>query len=69
MDIEFAKRSFTVGVGFGLICALAVAFYGDQNGLQVAKYEPEKMAAIEAQWQTQKPSASWYLVAFPSQKG
>ncbi|ACJ19059.1 cytochrome ubiquinol oxidase subunit I [Coxiella burnetii] len=67
-DIEFAKRSFAVGVGFGLICALAVAFYGDQNGLQVAKYEPEKMAAIEAQWQTQKPPASWSLIAFPSQK-
>lgn len=67
-DMAFAKRSFAVGAGFGLVCALSVAFYGDQNGLEVAKYEPEKMAAIEAQWETQKAPASWYLIAFPSMK-
>lgn len=67
-DVNFAKRSFAVAAGFGFICSLVVAFYGDQNGLQVAKNEPEKMAAIEAQWKTQKPPAAWYLIAFPSQK-
>ncbi|OGO91143.1 MAG: cytochrome d terminal oxidase subunit 1 [Coxiella sp. RIFCSPHIGHO2_12_FULL_42_15] len=67
-DIDFAKRSFAVGAGFGLICALSVAFFGDQNGLEVARYEPEKMAAIEAQWDTQPPPAAWYLIAFPSTK-
>ncbi|MCH9770244.1 MAG: cytochrome ubiquinol oxidase subunit I [Gammaproteobacteria bacterium] len=67
-DLAFAKRSFAVGAGFGLICALAVAFYGDQNGLQVAKNEPEKMGAIEAQWTTQPPPAAWYLFALPHQK-
>lgn len=65
-DIGFAKRSFAIAAGFGLVCALSVAFYGDQNGLEVAKYEPEKMAAIEAQWETQKAPAAWYLIAFPS---
>ncbi len=63
----FAKRSFAAAVGFGLICGLMVFFYGDQNGLVVAKNEPEKMAAIEAQWQTQKAPASWVAIAFPSQ--
>lgn len=67
-DVAFAKRSFAVGAGFGLICALSVAFFGDQNGLQVAQHEPEKMAAIEGQWVTQKAPASWYLIAFPDQK-
>lgn len=67
-DINFAKRSFAVAAGFGLISVLTVGFYGDENGLQVAQYEPEKMAAIEAQWETQPPPASWYLIAFPSQK-
>jgi len=66
-DVNFAKRSFAVAVGFGFIAVLVVAFYGDQNGLQVSKYEPEKMAAIEAQWTTQKAPASWYLIAFPHQ--
>jgi len=67
-DINFAKRSFALAAGFGLICVCSVAFFGDQNGLQVAKNEPEKMAAIEAQWQTQKPPAAWYMIAFPNQK-
>lgn len=66
-DVGFAKRSFAVGAGFGLIAALSVAFFGDQNGLQVAVHEPEKMAAIEAQWTTQKAPASWDLIAFPDQ--
>jgi len=67
-DIEFAKRSFAIAVGFGFICALMVAFFGDQNGLEVAQDEPEKMAAIEAQWHTPKAPAAWYAIAFPNQQ-
>ena len=67
-DIEFAKRSFAIAVGFGFICSIMVAFYGDQNGIEVAKDEPEKMAAIEAQWQTQPAPAGWYVVAWPDQQ-
>ncbi|PIZ04111.1 MAG: cytochrome d terminal oxidase subunit 1 [Gammaproteobacteria bacterium CG_4_10_14_0_8_um_filter_38_16] len=67
-DIAFAKRSFAIAVGFGFICSIMVAFYGDQNGLEVSQDEPEKMAAIEAQWQTQKAPASWVAVAWPDQQ-
>lgn len=67
-DIEFAKRSFAIAVGFGFICAIMIAFFGDQNGLEVAQNEPEKMAAIEAQWHTQKAPAAWYVIAFPDQQ-
>lgn len=67
-DTGFAKRSFAVAAGFGIVCSLSAFFYGDENGLEVAKNEPEKMAAIEAQWETQKAPASWYLIGFPSQK-
>lgn len=66
-DVGFAKRSFAAGVGFGFICMIMVMFFGDQNGLDVAKHEPEKMAAMEGQWTTQKAPAAWYLVAFPDQ--
>ncbi len=66
-DHPFALRSFAVACGFGFIVSIAVLFFGDQNGLQVAKLEPEKMAAIEAQWKTQKAPAAWYLIAFPDQ--
>lgn len=67
-DVAFAKRSFSVAAGFGLICCLVVAFFGDQNGLLVSKNEPEKMAAIEAQWYTQKAPAAWYVFTIPDQK-
>ncbi len=67
-DNQFAIRSFAAAVGFGFICTLMAFYYGDQNGLIVAKDEPEKMAAIEAQWQTQKPPAAWVAIAFPDQQ-
>ncbi|MCH9744062.1 MAG: cytochrome ubiquinol oxidase subunit I [Gammaproteobacteria bacterium] len=65
--IAFAKRSMSVAIGFGLISVIMVGFFGDQNGLSVARHEPEKMAAIEGQWHTQKPPASWYIFAIPHQ--
>lgn len=67
-DIDFAKRSIAVAASFGIICSLSVAFYGDANGLVVSADEPEKMAAIEAQWETQKAPAAWSIIAFPNQK-
>lgn len=67
-DVGFAKRSFAAAAGFGLVAVLALGFFGDQNGLLVAKDEPAQMAAIEGQWVTQKAPASWYLIALPNQK-
>lgn len=66
-DTEFATRSFAIAAGFGLVCAVMVAFYGDQNGLNVARNEPEKMAALEGQWNTHAAPAAWYLFAWPDQ--
>lgn len=67
-DVGFAKRSFAAAAAFGLVCSFMVFFYGDQNGLEVAKDAPDKMAAMEGQWETQKAPASWYLIAFPDQE-
>lgn len=66
--IEFARRSMAVAIGFGFICSIVVAWYGDTNGLVVARDEPEKMAAIEAQWTTHKAPAPWIVFAIPHQK-
>ena len=67
-DVGFAKRSFSVGVSFAFVSLFVIAFFGDQNGLAVSRFQPEKMAAIEAQWNTQKAPAAWYMIAFPSQR-
>lgn len=66
-DLEFAKRSFAIAVGFGLIASIMVIFMGDQNGLAVYRYQPMKLAAIEAEWTTQKPPANFNMFAWPSQ--
>lgn len=66
-DIDFAKRSFAIAAGFGLISSLAVAFMGDNLGVLVAKEQPMKLAAIEAEWNTEPAPAAFNLIAFPSQ--
>ncbi|MDC0535580.1 cytochrome ubiquinol oxidase subunit I [Francisellaceae bacterium] len=67
-DIGFALRSAAIAIGFGLSCCLFTFFLGDANGLAVAQDEPEKMAGMEAQWETQTAPASWILIAWPDQE-
>lgn len=67
-DTAFAKRSMAIAIAMGVVTVVCVGFFGDQNGLVVAKYEPDKMAAIEAVWDQPKAPAPWTMIAFPSQK-
>lgn len=64
---EMFKRSFRIGATFGLAASVLVIFAGDQSGLQVAKHQPTKLAAMESQWQTQS-GAPFYVLAFPDPK-
>lgn len=67
-DLAFAKRSFAIAAGFGLVASFMVIIMGDQNGLLVAKYQPIKLAAIEGEWVTQPAPAAFNLIAFPDQQ-
>ena len=67
-DSALARRSISLSIGFGFVCCIMALFFGDQSGLIIAKYQAEKMAAAEGQWETQKAPASWYLFAWPDQK-
>lgn len=51
---DFFKRSFKIAASFGLVASLLVAFVGDFHAASVAKIQPTKFAAMEAQWETQK---------------
>lgn len=66
-DIEFAKRSFAVAAGFGLVVSIMVTFAGDQNGVAVAQEQPAKLAAIEADFNTEA-SPAFNVIAIPSQE-
>ena len=47
---------------------LSVIYLGDANGVEVAAHQKAKLAAIEAEWTTQKAPAPWSLVAIPHQE-
>ncbi|MFC4892887.1 cytochrome ubiquinol oxidase subunit I [Pseudofrancisella aestuarii] len=66
-DVDFAKRSISIGLGFGVIATSVVMYFGDANGIDAFEVQPLKMAAIEAEWETQKAPAAFNAVAFPSQ--
>ncbi|HXH64286.1 MAG TPA: cytochrome ubiquinol oxidase subunit I [Mariprofundaceae bacterium] len=66
--IEFAKRSFAVAAGFGLAAILSTIVLGDESGYTVGDVQKAKLAAIEAEWETQKPPAAFTLFGFPDQE-
>jgi cytochrome d ubiquinol oxidase subunit I len=66
-DPSFAIRSFAVAAGFGLASALSVIVLGDESGYTTGEVQKVKLAAIEAEWHTQKPPASFTVFGFPDQ--
>ncbi|MFI3256328.1 MAG: cytochrome ubiquinol oxidase subunit I [Psittacicella sp.] len=66
-DLGFAKRSFAVASIFGIFAIVGVMVLGDASGVAIAKTQPAKMAAMEAEWTTEPAPAAWNIIAFPSQ--
>jgi cytochrome bd ubiquinol oxidase subunit I len=64
-SVEFAKRSFAVAASFGLACALSVVVLGDESGYVASENQKMKIAAIEAEWQTEKAPAGFALFGLP----
>jgi cytochrome d ubiquinol oxidase subunit I len=56
------KRSFGAGAVFALVSSLLVAGVGDLSGVNAAKYQPAKFAAMESLWETQKGAPMTLLV-------
>src|SRR4029079_6406202 len=67
-DPSFAVRSFAVAAGFGLASALSVIVLGDESGYTTGEAQKVKLAAIEAEWETAKPPASFTAFGFPDQE-
>lgn len=65
--IEIAKRSIRMALLFGFIASVSVVFFGDEGGYEMGKFQPMKLAAIEAMWEPEEAPASFTLVGFPSQ--
>lgn len=66
-ETEFFKKSLKFGAVFGLAASLFLALIGDTSGVQVAKTQPSKFAAMESLWETQS-GAPEYILAIPDSK-
>jgi cytochrome d ubiquinol oxidase subunit I len=66
--VEFARRSFRIAAAFGVAGTLAVIILGDEAGVEVARRQPSKLAAIEAIWETEPAPASLNLFVWPNEE-
>ncbi|UYA59543.1 cytochrome ubiquinol oxidase subunit I [Pectobacterium colocasium] len=66
-DVAFAKRSFAIAASFGLAAVLSVIVLGDESGYEMGDVQKTKLAAIEAEWETQPAPASFTLIGIPNQ--
>ncbi|HEY7549854.1 MAG TPA: cytochrome ubiquinol oxidase subunit I [Hyphomicrobiaceae bacterium] len=65
--IDEARTMLRMAVGFIAIVAPLQVFLGDQHGLNTAKHQPMKIAAIEGHWDGSEPGA-FHIVAWPNEK-
>ncbi|MES2015930.1 MAG: cytochrome ubiquinol oxidase subunit I [Pseudomonadota bacterium] len=65
-DIPFALRSFAIAAGFGLASTLSVIVLGDESGYTAGEVNKVKLAAIEAEWETEPAPAGLTLVGLPN---
>jgi cytochrome d ubiquinol oxidase subunit I len=66
-DKAFALRSIAVAAGFGLASALSVIVLGDESGYTMGETQRVKLAAIEAEWRTEKAPAAITAFGFPDE--
>jgi cytochrome d ubiquinol oxidase subunit I len=64
-NLDIARRSMAVAASFGLACALSVVVLGDESGYLASDNQRMKIAAIEAEWRTEEPPASFTVFGFP----
>ncbi len=64
-NVAIAKRSMAVAASFGLACSISVVVLGDESGYLDGENQKMKIAAIEAEWQTATPPASFTVFGLP----
>ncbi len=65
-ETSFFTKSFRLAVAFVLIVTVAEVFVGDMHGKKTGAVQPIKLAAMEAQWETQK-GAPFSLLLIPDE--
>ena len=57
-----------MAAGFGQASILSVIVLGDETGYVVGQVQKVKLAAMEAEWETEPPPSHFTLFGFPNQK-
>ena len=65
-DTAFALRSFAIAAAFGLASTLSVIVLGDESGYTAGEVNKVKLAAIEAEWETQAAPAGITVFGLPN---
>jgi cytochrome d ubiquinol oxidase subunit I len=63
--LDHARTMLKMGIAMAAVLAPLQLFIGDRHGLQVAEYQPAKLAAIEGHWEDTGP-APLVLFAIPN---
>lgn len=66
-DVQFFRKSFRMGVTMALVATMAVPLIGHFHGVNTAKVQPAKAAAMEAVWETES-AAPFHLLQIPDPK-
>lgn len=68
---HFFMQAFKIALVIAVVITPLQIFLGDLSGQTVAKYQPEKLAALEMHWNTNPTgtSAAWSIVAWPNATG
>lgn len=67
--VIFFQKSLVLGLGMAVIVSPLQILFGDHNGLVVAKWQPAKLAALEAHWETNESEGAGFVVfGIPDEK-
>ena len=61
---EMFRKSFRIAATLAIVSSVLIIVAGDLSAVQVAKFQPTKLAAMEAQWQTAS-GAPFYILELP----
>ncbi|MGL4478094.1 MAG: cytochrome ubiquinol oxidase subunit I, partial [Aeromonas veronii] len=67
-DVAFARRSFAIAAAFGMASIVSVLILGDESGYETGEVQKVKLAAIEAEWETEPAPAAFTLFGIPNQE-
>ncbi|WP_299267584.1 cytochrome ubiquinol oxidase subunit I [uncultured Psychrosphaera sp.] len=65
-EIAFARRSFAIAASFGLASVISVIILGDESGYELGDVQQVKLAAVEAEYETQEAPADFTLFGIPN---